>query len=68
MNKIFVLGAGQMQVPIIKKVKERGDYCIVADFDKYAPGMKYADVALSVSTMIEMPYWLQPGSMLLMGY
>ena len=45
MNKIFVLGAGQMQVPIIKKVKERGDYCIVADFDKYAPGMKYADVA-----------------------
>ena len=50
MNKIFVLGAGQMQVPIIKKVKERGDYCIVADFDKYAPGMKYADVALSVST------------------
>ena len=50
MNKIFVLGAGQMQVPIIKKVKERGDNCIVADFDKYAPGMKYADVALSVST------------------
>lgn len=50
MNRILVLGAGQMQVPVIKKIKERGDCCIVADFDKHAPGMKYADVALGIST------------------
>lgn len=50
MNRILILGAGQMQVPIIKKIKNRGDYCIVVDFDKDASGIKYADLALTIST------------------
>ena len=40
-----------MQVPIIKKAKELKNYCIVSDFDPLAPGFKYADVCINVSTL-----------------
>lgn len=50
MKKIMILGAGEMQVPIIKKSKAQGLYTIVADYDSKAPGFKYADVALKIST------------------
>jgi biotin carboxylase len=50
MKRIMILGAGEMQVPIIKKSKAQGLYTIVADYDSKAPGFKYADVALKIST------------------
>jgi biotin carboxylase len=50
MKKIMILGAGEMQVPVIKKSKAKGFYTIVADYDSEAPGFKYADVVLKIST------------------
>jgi len=51
MKKLFIVGAGEMQVPVIKKAKELGHFCIVSDFDPKAPGFVYADVALELSTL-----------------
>lgn len=51
MKKILILGAGIIQVPIIKKAKESGYYTIVADYDPKAPGFKYADKVSTVSTI-----------------
>lgn len=51
MKKLMILGAGEMQVPVIKKSKARGLYTIVTDYDSEAPGFKYADVALKISTV-----------------
>lgn len=51
MKKLLILGAGIIQVPIIKKAKESGYYTIVADYDPKAPGFKYADKASTVSTI-----------------
>lgn len=50
MKRILILGAGQMQVPIIALAKRLGHTTIVADFDPEAPGFKYADVVSTVST------------------
>lgn len=47
----MILGAGEMQVPIIKKSKGRGLYTIVADYDSKAPGFEFADLALQISTI-----------------
>jgi carbamoyl-phosphate synthase large subunit len=44
------LGAGEMQVPVIKKAKELGIYSIVADYNSSAPGFEYADKKVLVST------------------
>lgn len=51
MSKLLILGAGQMQVPIIALAKELGHTTVVADFDPSAPGFKYADVQSTVSTI-----------------
>ena len=51
MKRILILGAGQMQVPIIALAKKLGHTTIVADFDPEAPGFKYADVVSTVSTI-----------------
>lgn len=51
MKRILILGAGQMQVPIIALAKKNGLTTIVADFDPDAPGFKYADVVSTVSTI-----------------
>ena len=42
-NKLLVLGAGILQVPIIKKAKELGFFVIAIDGNKDAIGLKYAD-------------------------
>lgn len=40
---MMVLGAGILQVPVIKKAREMGVYVIAADDDPEAVGLKYAD-------------------------
>lgn len=47
----MILGAGIMQVPIIKKAGKAGYYTIVADFNPEAPGIAFADKFLEVSTI-----------------
>lgn len=51
MKKLLILGAGQMQVPIIALAKQLGHTTIVADYDPNAPGFKYADVKSTISTI-----------------
>lgn len=51
MKKILILGAGQMQVPIIALAKQLGHFTVVADYDPHAPGFKYADVKSTISTI-----------------
>lgn len=51
MKKLFILGGGEMQVPIIKRAKDLGIFCIVSDFNPDAPGFAYADVSLNISTL-----------------
>ena len=50
-KKLLILGAGEMQIPVIQKAKAMGLYTIVADMAGDAPGMKYADKAVVISTM-----------------
>lgn len=49
-KKVMILGAGQMQVPVIKKCRELNIFSIAIDFDERAPGFKYSDKRLIVST------------------
>lgn len=42
MKKILVIGAGEMQVPVINKVNQLGFLSIVVDINPFAPGFKYA--------------------------
>ncbi|BDR72880.1 hypothetical protein K144316041_15880 [Clostridium tetani] len=51
MKTILILGAGQFQVPLIKKAKELGYKTIVTDYDSKAEGFKFADIALHISTL-----------------
>ena len=51
MKKLLILGAGQMQVPIIALAKQLGHKTIVADYDPNAPGFKFADVKSTISTI-----------------
>lgn len=51
MKKLLILGAGQMQVPIIALAKQLELYVIVADYDPNAPGFEYADVKSTISTI-----------------
>lgn len=53
MKRIMILGAGPLQVPAIRKAKELGLFVIAADRDPCAPGFRYADVRLPVSTLDE---------------
>jgi len=50
MKKILILGAGLMQMPIIRKAKELGVYTLVLDYDKDAPGFALADEFDLIST------------------
>lgn len=50
-KKLLILGAGEMQIPVIQRAKTMGLFTIVADMDADAPGMKYADDAVVISTM-----------------
>jgi carbamoyl-phosphate synthase large subunit len=51
MKRILILGAGEMQLPIIQKAKQMGVYTIVADFDPTAPGLSLADEKALISTI-----------------
>ncbi len=45
MKKLLVLGAGILQVPVIKKAHKMGYYVIAADANQKAEGLNYADKA-----------------------
>lgn len=51
MKKIFILGASALQVPAIKKAKEKGLYVYALDYDPEAVGIKDADEFLCISTI-----------------
>jgi biotin carboxylase len=51
MRCVLILGAGEIQVPVIQKAKDLGLYTIVADFDPNAPGFDFADEKAVVSTI-----------------
>lgn len=46
MKKLLVLAAGLLQIPVIKKAREKGYYVIAADDDPNALGMALADKAI----------------------
>jgi carbamoyl-phosphate synthase large subunit len=50
MKKILILGAGIMQVPVIRKANELNIYTIVIDYDENAPGVYYANEFHVIST------------------
>lgn len=51
MESIFILGASRLQIPAIKKAKEKGLYVYVLDYDPKAVGIQYADCFLEISTI-----------------
>ena len=50
-KKLLILGAGEMQIPVIQKANDMGLHTIVADMDANAPGMKFASESVLISTM-----------------
>ena len=53
MGKLLVLGAGILQVPVIKKAKELGHYVIAADGAPDAPGLALADKSIVANIVSE---------------
>ena len=51
MKKIFILGASALQVPAIRRAKEKGLYVYALDYDPEAVGIKDADEFLCISTI-----------------
>lgn len=51
MKSIFILGGSRLQIPAIKKAKEKGLYVYVLDYDPEAVGIQYADKFLEISTI-----------------
>ena len=51
MKKVLILGAGEMQIPIIVKTRQMGALAIVADMDSNAPGFEFSDEQLIISTL-----------------
>jgi len=49
-KKIIIIGAGEMQVPVIVTAKKLGLYVITIDANINAQGNKYADLALKIDT------------------
>lgn len=45
-KRLLVLAAGILQVPVIKKAKEKGYYVVAVDGDSNAIGLQYADKAI----------------------
>ena len=50
-KSLLILGAGQIQVPVIKAAREAGYRTVVADYDPKAPGFEYAHVRSLTSTI-----------------
>ena len=53
MKKLMVLAAGLLQVPVIKKAKEKGYYVIAVDDDANAPGMAIADKSIVPGGLVD---------------
>lgn len=53
MKKLLVLAAGLLQIPVIKRAREKGFYVIATDGDSEAPGLKEADKAIVVDITSE---------------
>ena len=51
MKRILILGAGEMQMPIIQKALESSIYTIVVDSNSEAPGLFIANKAALISTL-----------------
>ena len=51
MKRLLILGASILQLPAIKKAKQKGYYTIVADMNPNAIGVQYADEFHCVSTI-----------------
>ena len=51
MKKLLILGAGEMQIPVIQKAVELGIYTLVVDMAADAPGLKYASEYALISTI-----------------
>ncbi len=47
---LISLGAGKSQIPLIKSAKNKGYYVITIDKNKKAPGKKYSEIFLNLST------------------
>lgn len=50
MKSLIILGAGIIQIPVIRKAKELSYHTIVVDYDEQAPGIQYADEFYNIST------------------
>jgi biotin carboxylase len=50
-KKIMIIGAGILQVPAIVKAKDMGLKVISIDMDPYAPGFKFSDESILLSTI-----------------
>lgn len=53
MKRLLIVGASVLQLPAIRKAKEKGLYVGVADYDPHAIGIPYADEYFNVSTIDE---------------
>lgn len=51
MKSIFILGASRLQIPAIKKAKEKGLFVYALDYDSKAIGIPFADKFLEISTI-----------------
>lgn len=51
MRRVLMLGAGPLQVPAIRCLKDLGCFVICTDYDAHAPGFAIADQCESVSTI-----------------
>jgi biotin carboxylase len=47
---ILIIGAGRLQVPVIKKAKEMGLFVVATDYNENAPGLSLADDRIIIST------------------
>jgi len=50
LQSIIILGAGNAQIPVIKKAKELGYVVVAIDRNASAPGFKYSDIVINEST------------------
>ena len=53
MKKLLVIAAGLLQIPIIKKAREKGYFVIAADGNPHAPGLQYADKSAVINITSE---------------
>lgn len=53
MGRLLVLGAGVLQIPVIKKARELGHYVIAADGCSDAPGLSLADKQIVANIVSE---------------